>query len=145
MHLISRRRFLRTQLFLGIGALLSPALVPPAAATTRLNKFMQLSDSLLAPLQLPLDKRVGARLLVALNNGDQGFSRRVAATQNGAELAASALAGPAIAAWFRGVVGDQLVTYEKALKYRVVADVMPVRTYCRARPGFWGEPPEGSH
>lgn len=134
---ISRRQFVKTQLLFAT-ALALPA--PGAGGTARLSKFMQLSEHLLAPYEL--DQRIGARLLLVLNEQIDGIAELFASVSDGRQLADSSLTGPVIAAWFRGVAGGELVTYEKALKYRAVVDVLPVRTYCRAKPGFWAERPE---
>ncbi|MGF2508186.1 sugar dehydrogenase complex small subunit [Ralstonia pseudosolanacearum] len=54
------------------------------------------------------------------------------------------MAGPALRilqAWYTGVVDGTVVTYEQALMYGVVSDILVIRTYCPNRPGFWAEPP----
>jgi hypothetical protein len=33
------------------------------------------------------------------------------------------------------------VTFERALKYRITADVLPVPSYCTGRPGDWASAP----
>lgn len=148
----ARRRFLCTQLWIGGGVLVSPVTLlhaqPQAVkdAEYRLGKFFRVSQKLLAPLPLNtrLDERVAVRLLAALNSEYPSFPQQldVFPDSPGDADKRSPVAKLIIAAWFLGVVGKTLVTYERALMYRLTADLFPVRTYCAGKPGSWASAPQ---
>lgn len=152
----ARRRFLRRQLLFAAGMALPSAVLSQAAASpvqvARLDRFIGLSEAILAPLPLltlkgAVDGTIAARLMAALGGEADDFYPQLDQLDVNADshtLKNSPLARRVLAAWFTGVVGGELVSYELALKYRVAADVLPVRTYCVGRPGSWSEKPQES-
>ncbi|MFD1216810.1 sorbitol dehydrogenase family protein [Microbulbifer celer] len=152
MTFIRRRQFLRCQLLVGGGLLAGPILPVQAQqpevknAGQRLGKFFTLSQNLLAPLPIhtQLDKRVAARLLVILNRKYPDFPQQLDKISKNPSAAEQRLpiARHIIRAWYTGVIDGQLVTFERALMYRIVSDVLPVRTYCDGRPGDWASLPQ---
>ncbi len=40
-------------------------------------------------------------------------------------------------AWYLGVVDNVTITYEGALMFSVVSDVLGIRSYCPDKRGFW--------
>lgn len=48
-------------------------------------------------------------------------------------------------AWFMGIVGEgksaKVISYERALNYAAVADVVVLPTYARGEPHYWAKPP----
>ena len=150
MTSIHRRQFVRNQLLLGGGLLVgtvpstgqSPDVDP---VSQRLGKFFTLSRNLLAPLPINtrLDQRVAVRLLAILNRKYPEFARQLDEISEAPSAAErrSPVAQRIVSAWYTGVIAGQLVTFERALMYRITADVLPVRTYCDGRPGNWASPP----
>lgn len=148
---IGRRHFVHSQLLLGGCLLVGPAAAlfaqqqPSLDAEGRLSKFFTLSRNLLSPLPLNtrLDSRVAVRMLAALNAQYPSFPQQLdlISEDPGAQERHSLVARLIVASWYTGVVGKQLVTFERALKYRLVSDVLPVRTYCNGRPGDWASAP----
>lgn len=137
------------------GALLSPAARTWAALTPRaeaeLASFMTLSQRLTGHSNL--DPRIGQRLFLALAQRD------TALTQGLAELQAHLADAPAswserqqwlarqiLGGWYLGQVGDAgnatVVTYEQALMFKAVDDVLVIRSYCPNKPGFWAAQPD---
>ena len=151
-HSLARRRFLRNQLLVGGGLAVSPSALlraqpaPVQDARQRLGKFFRVSQKLLAPLPLNtrLDERVAVRLLAALNSEYPSFPQQLDLFPDtpGEADKRSPVAELIIAAWFLGVVGKTLVTYERALMYRLTADLFPVRSYCVGKPGSWASAPQ---
>ena len=147
-----RRRFLRNQLYFGGGLAICPAALLQAQpqqvkdAEQRLGKFFSVSQKLLSPLPINtrLDERVAVRLLAALNSEYPSFPQQLDLFPDnpGAADKGSPVAKLIIAAWFLGVVGKTLVTYERALMYRLTADVFPLRSYCVGKPGAWASAPQ---
>ncbi|MFJ3051591.1 sugar dehydrogenase complex small subunit [Pseudomonas nitroreducens] len=136
------------------GVLLSPAartwaaLTPQAA--TELDEFMTLSQRLTG--RSNLDPRIGERLFGVLAQRDTALRQSLAelldrlgdapATWNERQqwLARQILGG-----WYLGQIGDDtsatVVTYEQALMFRAVDDVLVIRSYCPNKPGFWAAQP----
>ena len=151
---IGRRRFVHSQLLLGGCLLAGPGATaflhaqqaPNADAEQRLGKFFRLSRTLLSPLPLntQLDRRVAVRMLAALNAEYPNFSQQldIFPDDPGGRDRHSPVARLIIAAWYTGVVGKQLVTYERAIMYRLVSDALPVPTYCTGEPGSWASAPQ---
>ena len=149
-----RRRFLRNQLLIGGGLAMCPAALlqaqPQQVKVTkqRLRKFFGVSQKLLSPLPLDtrLDERVAVRLLAALNSEYPSFPQQLDTFPDdpGESDKRSPVANLIVAAWFLGVVGKTLVTYERALMYRLTADVFPVRSYCVGKPGAWASAPQAT-
>jgi len=149
---IGRRRFIHSQLLLGSCLFAGPAALVNAQqaanidAEGRLSKLFNLSRKLLSPLPLNtrLDKRVAVRMLAALNAEYPSFARQldVFPDDPGGRDRHSELARLIVASWYTGVVGKQLVTFERAIMYRLVSDALPVPSYCMGRPGDWASPPQ---
>ena len=149
-----RRRFLRAQLLIGSGLAVCPAALLQAEpqqvidAEHRLSKFFRVSRKLLSPLPLDthLDERAAVRLLAALNSEYPNFAQQLDLFPDdpGDTDKRSPVAKLIIAAWFLGVVGKTLVTYERALMYRLTADVFPLRSYCVGKPGSWASAPQAT-
>lgn len=114
-------------------------------ARSRLSKFFAISQKLLSPLPVNtrLDQRVAARLLAALNSEYPSFPRQLDLFPDdpGYDDRHSPLAQLIVAAWYLGTVGKTLVTFERALMYRLTADMLPVPSYCTGRPGDWASAP----
>ncbi len=114
-------------------------------AASRLSKFYAVSQKLLSPMPVNthLDQRVAARLLVALNSEYPSFPRQLDLLPDdpGAADRHSPVAQLIVAAWYLGTVGKTLVTFERALMYRLTADVLPVPSYCTGKPGDWASEP----
>ncbi|WP_166218865.1 sugar dehydrogenase complex small subunit [Microbulbifer sp. SH-1] len=142
---------MRNQILLGGGlAMLPTALLqakPPELqdAASRLSKFYTVSQALLRPLPVNtrLDHRVAARLLAALNSEYPSFPQQLDLLPDdpGADDRYSPVAQLIVAAWFLGTVDKTLVTFERALMYRLTADIFPVPSYCTGKPGGWASAP----
>ncbi|MCA0900120.1 MULTISPECIES: sorbitol dehydrogenase family protein [Microbulbifer] len=153
---LARRRFIGHQLVLGaslVGGSVAPVFsqshrLPDSAesALHRLEKFFSVSQKLFYPLPIdtPLDRRVAARLLVALNDQYPSFAQQLdlIPDEPGEAERHSPVAKLIIAAWFLGTVGQTLVTYERALMYRLTSDALPVPSYCTGKPGDWARAPQ---
>nr|WP_010130274.1 putative dehydrogenase subunit [Microbulbifer agarilyticus] len=152
----ARRRFVRHQLVLGaslMGGSMAPVFsqserMPDRAESVqhRLEKFFSVSQKLFHPLPIgtPLDRRVAARLLVALNDQYPSFTQQLDLLPDDPNEAErnSPVAKLIIVAWFLGTVGSTLVTYERALMYRLTSDALPVPSYCTGKPGDWARAPQ---
>jgi hypothetical protein len=151
----ARRRWLkRTLTLIAAGVAGSGAFVLLTAqadeSSTSLSAFMTISQALTG--KALLDRAVGARLLSALQKNTPDLPRRLQQLA-GALLAASglskalaptstlALALRIMRAWYLGVVDHAVVIYEQALMFAAVSDVLPIRSYCAGKPGFWAEKP----
>ncbi|WP_226664054.1 sorbitol dehydrogenase family protein [Microbulbifer aggregans] len=155
---IRRRNFLFSQLALGGSLLAGPAVLlgsqeqrEPSGLTVedaeqRLDKFFTVSRNLLSPLPLDtrLDRRVAVRLLTILNRKFDDFKSQLDQLSENPDATQRQSQGAQriVAAWYTGVIDGKLVTYERALMYRLVADVLPVRTYCTGKPGDWASAPQ---
>lgn len=110
-----------------------------------LDHFLAVSQALTA--RTTLDRDVAARLLAALGHDDPAFAeplRQLAAAlvQGSLDTRQEALALRVLGGWYMGVVDGQVVTYEQALMFDVVSDVLVIRSYCPEKPGFWATPPQ---
>jgi len=51
-----------------------------------------------------------------------------------------------LSAWYLGKVGEgahaRVVSYENALMFDAVSDVLVIRSYCSNRPGYWAAKPD---
>lgn len=126
------------------GSVTLRALADSAGTAAPLDAFMTLSQALTA--HSGLDRGVGERLLAALQKAVPDFSARVpqlagAIAGGSANAADQALAWQIMSAWYQGIVGDTVVTYEQALMFRVVSDTLIIRSYCPNEPGFWAAKP----
>jgi fructose 5-dehydrogenase small subunit len=114
-------------------------------ARSRLGKFFAISQKLLSPLPVNtrLDQRVAARLLAALNGEYPSFPQQLDLFPDdpGYDDRHSPVAQLIVSAWYLGTVGKTLVTFERALMYRLSADILPVPSYCTGKPGDWASAP----
>lgn len=147
-HSPVRRTLLQGALALTVagltGSVTLRALADSAGTSAPLDAFMTLSQALTA--HSGLDRGVGERLLAALQKAVPDFSARVpqlagAIAGGSANAADQALAWQIMSAWYQGIVGDTVVTYEQALMFRVVSDTLIIRSYCPNEPGFWAAKP----
>ncbi|MFV3329561.1 sugar dehydrogenase complex small subunit [Pseudomonas sp. NY15437] len=153
---LSRRRLLAVacaSAALG-GVLLSPAgrtwaaLTPQAEA--ELEGFMTLSQRLTG--RSNLDPRIGQRLFQTLAQRDTALKQSLAELLERLGDAPDSwserqqwLARQILGGWYLGQIGDDnnatVVTYEQALMFRAVDDVLVIRSYCPNQPGFWAAQP----
>jgi hypothetical protein len=124
-----------------------PATTP--AQNADFDAFMTLSQTLTD--KPGLDRTVGARLLAALQRATPDFPRQMRqlsdVVSSGGLLAAPqrSCAMQIVQGWYRGLIGDVVVSYEQALMFDAVSDTIPVRSYCSGAPGFWSARPVESH
>lgn len=153
---LSRRRLLAVacaSAALG-SVLLSPAgrtwaaLTPQAEA--ELEDFMTLSQRLTG--RSNLDPRIGQRLFQTLAQRDTALKQSLAELLERLGDAPDSwserqqwLARQILGGWYLGQIGDDsnatVVTYEQALMFRAVDDVLVIRSYCPNQPGFWAAQP----
>lgn len=136
------------------GVMLSPAgrtwatLTPQAEA--ELSSFMTLSQRLTG--RSNLDPRIGLRLFEALAHRDSALRQSLGELQAHLGDAPSSwserqqwLARQILGGWYLGMIGDDqnatVVTYENALMFKAVDDVLVIRSYCPNKPGFWAAQP----
>lgn len=153
---LSRRRLLAVACASAAGGvlLLSPAartwaaLMPQAA--TELEEFMTLSQRLTG--RSNLDPRIGQRLFQALAQRDSALKQSLAELLERLGDAPETwnerqqwLARQILGGWYLGQIGDDnsatVITYEQALMFRAVDDVLVIRSYCPNQPGFWAAQP----
>lgn len=147
---LTRRQWLQGTLAVAAAGLVGSQVLRAVAQAPGepLDAFMALSQALTG--RPALDRAVGARLLAALGKPGSAFAAQLRPL--GQALAAGALSDAQqktalriLEAWYLGVVDGNVVTYEQALMYGVVSDVLVIRTYCPNQPGFWAEPPVERH
>ncbi|MDC6177509.1 hypothetical protein C2I33_00835 [Ralstonia solanacearum] len=152
---LTRRQWLQGALAAAAASLAGSATLYAVAQAPGepLDAFMALSQALTA--RPVLDRAVGARLLAALQKASAAPTAPATASGFAAQLrplaqalAAGTLSGPQqqtalriLEAWYTGVLDGTVITYEQALMYGVVSDILVIRTYCPNQPGFWAEPP----
>ncbi|MDB5776429.1 MAG: hypothetical protein JWP38_2562 [Herbaspirillum sp.] len=114
-----------------------------------LDAFMNLSQALTD--KPGLDRAVGARLLAALQQATPDFAQQMRLLSD-VVVSGGLLAAPQrtcavqiVQGWYRGLIGDVVVSYEQALMFDAVSDTIPVRSYCSGAPGFWSARPVESH
>ena len=153
---LSRRRLLAVACASAAqgGVLLSPAgrtwaaLTPQAEA--ELEDFMTLSQRLTG--RSNLDPRIGQRLFQTLAQRDTALKQSLAELLERLGDAPDSwserqqwLARQILGGWYLGQIGDDsnatVVTYEQALMFRAVDDVLVIRSYCPNQPGFWAAQP----
>lgn len=144
-------------LFMGgapVGAA-EPPLPPLHGGALDTSSFLALSRSLTGHDEL--DEDMGNALLDALQEAGHGHGLQllygdVAQSDGSAAAIAAAAAGREAAArallrgWYVGLVrmtdgSERLVGYEDSLMGAVVADFIPLRSFCGGEPHFWAEPP----
>lgn len=117
-----------------------------AALDNKLSQFMAVSQALTARPQLSVE--IGQRLLTAFEQVQPNFATGLPALQqalaNKVKLTPEQLAlrKQLLQAWYTGIVNDAVVMYERALMFESVKTVLPIRSYCVAKPGFWASKPE---
>lgn len=153
---LSRRRLLAVACASAAvgGVLLSPAgrtwaaLTPQAEA--ELSSFMTLSQRLTG--RSNLDPRIGLRLFEALAQRDTALKQSLAELQTRLGDSPASwgerqqwLARQILGGWYLGMIGDDehatVVSYENALMFKAVDDVLVIRSYCPNKPGFWAAQP----
>lgn len=153
---LSRRRLLAVACASAAvgGLLMSPAGQAWAALTPQhdaeLASFMTLSRHLTG--RSNLDPRIGQRLFDALSQRDSALRQSLDELQ--AHLGEPPqhwserqqwLARQILGGWYLGQIGDDdnptVVTYENALMFKAVDDVLVPRSYCANKPGFWAAQP----
>ena len=144
---MTRRRWLQGALALtaaGLtGSLTLKALADDSAAAP-IDAFMTLSQSLTA--RSSLDRDVGTRLLTALQKSTPDLAQQLpklagALAAGSADAAQQALALKIMEAWYLGTVDNAVITYEQALMYPPIADVIVMPSFARGVPGYWAQPP----
>lgn len=114
------------------------------AQTGGFDSFMTLSRLVTGRTQL--DETVGARLLAALEKSTPDFAAglpQLVTAWKGETLNAEqeATALKIMEAWYVGMVGKTVVTYEQALMFDTVSDNLSIRSYAGGAPGFWAKDP----
>ena len=151
---ISRRRLMKLT---GVGlaaGLLSPIALTAVAEIARapdsnLETFMLVSRSLTG--RKKLNPHIGQRLFQLLVK-QPGFTAGLLQLQHLPQgspeawsTAQQKTATDVLSAWYLGKVGEgaeaQLVSYEKALMFDAVAEVLVIRSYCSGKPGYWAAQP----
>lgn len=153
---LSRRRLLAVACTAAAaGSLLLGPASPAWAALTPLHDaelaaFMNVSRHLTG--RANLDPRIGQRLFDALSQRDAALKQSLDELQ--AHLGVSPqgwserqqwLARQILGGWYLGVIGEDddasVVTYENALIFKAVDDVLVPRSYCANKPGYWAAQP----
>ncbi|WP_411704024.1 sugar dehydrogenase complex small subunit [Edaphovirga cremea] len=153
---VSRRRLLG---YLGVGlvsSLMSPIPLKAFAAENSssaadLEKFLLVSRGLTGKRYL--NPQIGERLFTLLVKREANFVQQLAALQPlpaGAPAswpqAQQDIARQILQSWYLGKVGEGadagVVSYEKALMFDAVSDVLVIRSYCPNRPGYWASRPD---
>jgi hypothetical protein len=145
----ARRQWLQGALALSAAGLIGSttlyALADTPAGGDDLGAFMTLSQALSD--KTGLDQIVGGRLYNALLAKTPDLASRIppiaralaAGTPLDAGQEATALR--ILEAWYTGIVDGQVITFEGALMFGVVADTLVIRSYCPNKPGFWAQKP----
>ncbi|MCY0386857.1 sugar dehydrogenase complex small subunit [Robbsia sp. Bb-Pol-6] len=123
----------------------STAVVDAGESGGLLDHFIAVSQALTG--RTTLDRDVAARLLDAVGKAAPAFAGQLQQLAGGLvqgtlDAQQEALALRILGGWYMGVVDNQVVTYEQALMFDVVADVLVIRSYCPEKPGFWATPPQ---
>ncbi|MBS0055786.1 sugar dehydrogenase complex small subunit [Yersinia sp. Marseille-Q3913] len=153
---ISRRRLLG---YIGVGlvsSLMSPLSLDAFAASTQtssqnLERFMLVSRALTGKRQL--NGQIGQRIYQVLLGKIGGFDQKLALLQ---PLPAGdpaqwpplqqQIARQILQGWYIGVIGEgadaAVISFENALMFDAVSDVLVIRSYCPNRPGYWAAKPD---
>ncbi|MGO4743102.1 sugar dehydrogenase complex small subunit [Serratia quinivorans] len=153
---VSRRRLLG---FIGVGlvsSLMMPVSLKAFAADgqpspVNLDKFMRVSRALTGKRYL--NPVIGQRLLAAILQYRPEAVAQLAllqtlptGTPTGWSAPQQDIARLILQGWYLGQVGEgeniAVVTYEKALMFDAVSDVLVIRSYCTHRPGYWAAKPD---
>ncbi|MFW5389047.1 sugar dehydrogenase complex small subunit [Yersinia sp. 2542 StPb PI] len=153
---ISRRRLLG---YIGVGlvsSLMSPLSLDAFAASTQtspqnLERFMLVSRALTGKRQLNV--QIGQRIYQVLLGKIGGFDQKLSLLQ---PLPAGEpqqwpplqqqIARQILQGWYVGVIGEgtdaAVISYENALMFDAVSDVLVIRSYCPNKPGYWAVKPD---
>ncbi|WP_145570474.1 sugar dehydrogenase complex small subunit [Yersinia bercovieri] len=153
---ISRRRLLG---YIGVGlvsSLMAPLPLDAFAASTQtsplnLEKFMLVSRALTGKRQL--NGQIGQRIYQILLGKIGGFDQKLALLQllPAGEPAQwpplqQQIARQILQGWYIGVIGEgadaAVISFENALMFDAVSDVLVIRSYCPNRPGYWAAKPD---
>lgn len=153
---ISRRRLLG---YVGVGlvsSLMNPLSLDAFAASTQTSpqhfeRFMLVSRALTGKRQL--NTQVGLRLYQVLLGKIGGFDQKLALLQPlpGGEPQQwpplqQQIARQILQGWYVGVMGEGtdavVISYENALMFDAVSDVLVIRSYCPNKPGYWAAKPD---
>lgn len=152
---LSRRRLLAVACTAAAGGLLlGPSAQARAALTPQhdaeMAAFMSISRHLTG--RANLDPRIGQRLFDALSQRDAALKQSLGELQARLGDAPHSwserqqwLARQILGGWYLGMIGDaddaSVVTYENALMFKAVDDVLVPRSYCANKPGYWAAQP----
>ncbi|WP_145559858.1 sugar dehydrogenase complex small subunit [Yersinia bercovieri] len=153
---ISRRRLLG---YIGVGlvsSLMTPLPLDAFAASTQtspqnLEKFMLVSRALTGKRQL--NGQIGQRIYQILLGKIGGFDQKLALLQllPAGEPAQwpplqQQITRQILQGWYIGVIGEgadaAVISFENALMFDAVSDVLVIRSYCPNRPGYWAAKPD---
>lgn len=153
---VSRRRLLG---YVGVGlvaSLMSPLSLNVFAASTstmplNLERFMLVSRALTGkrPLNPHIGQRIYQVLILRLPQLDQQLALLQplpAGEPKNWSQAQQEIARQVLQAWYVGVVGEganaAVISYENALMFEAVSDVLVIRSYCPNQPGYWAAKPD---
>ncbi|WP_145577175.1 sugar dehydrogenase complex small subunit [Yersinia mollaretii] len=153
---VSRRRLLG---YIGVGlvsSLMSPLSLDAFAASTQtspqnLERFMLVSRALTGKRQL--NGQIGQRIYQILLGKIGGFDQKLALLQPlpAGEPAQwpplqQQIARQILQGWYIGVIGEgadaTVISFENALMFDAVSDVLVIRSYCPNKPGYWAAKPD---
>ncbi|CNK46039.1 sugar dehydrogenase complex small subunit [Yersinia aldovae] len=153
---ISRRRLLG---YVGVGlvsSLMSPLSLDAFAASSQnspqnLERFMLVSRALTGKRQL--NGHIGQRIYQVLIGKIGGFDQKLASLQplpagepHQWPLLQQQIARQILQGWYIGVIGEgtnaAVISYENALMFDAVSDVLVIRSYCPNKPGYWAAKPD---
>ncbi|KWN69992.1 sugar dehydrogenase complex small subunit [Burkholderia stagnalis] len=144
---ITRRQWLQGALALtaaGLTGSLALKALADNPGGAPLDTFMTISEALTG--KKGLSRVIGERLLQALQKGS--LKTADALPQLAGALSSGTLnpdqekhALAILESWYLGIVDNVVITYEKALMFGVVSDMLVIRSYCPNKPGFWADKP----
>lgn len=153
---VSRRHLLG---YIGVGlvsSLMSPLSLDAFAASTQtspqnLERFMLVSRALTGKRQL--NGQIGQRIYQILLGKIGGFDQKLALLQPlpAGEPAQwpplqQQIARQILQGWYIGVIGEgadaAVISFENALMFDAVSDVLVIRSYCPNKPGYWAAKPD---
>lgn len=150
-RLLPRRDCLKQLIVMGLVGLDSKASLGQAAGVadnTALKAFMAVSQQLTAKAVLSVE--VGERLLLAFTQLQPNFALALLPLQQALQANTTlnveqlGLKKQILQAWYTGLVNDQVVVYERALMFEAVKPILPIRSYCQGKPGFWARKPDAA-
>lgn len=152
---MSRRRLIG---FIGVGlaaGFMSPVSLRVFAIeqnidASDLETFMLVSRALTGKRYL--NPQIGSRLFLLLKTPElltnmKKLQPLPTSTPNQWEATLQQTVRQILAGWYLGVAEQQgqprLVSYEQALMFDAVSDILGIRSYCSNKPGYWQERPDG--